>query len=121
MFYSCIVFLTLVLSCLPNCFTLAYSSFVLLTKVFCSCLSLFCLVLLLIVTIATIPVRSGKEGRWPNLESRCEQRLSEVFPKSRLLRVATSLLKPGALDEETRKNVDQDITVSRFWRYSKVS
>ncbi|XP_063690979.1 sperm-associated antigen 1-like [Bolinopsis microptera] len=55
-------------------------------------------------------LRSGKEGRWQDLESRCEQRLSEVYPKSKLLRVATSLLKPGALDEETRKNVDQDIT-----------
>ena len=57
-------------------------------------------------------IRSGKEGRWPDLENRCEERLSEVYPKSRLLRVATSLLKPASLDEETRKNVDQDITVS---------
>ena len=59
-----------------------------------------------------ISLRSGKEGKWQDLESRCEQRLGEVHPKSKLLRVATSLLKPGALDEETRKNVDQDITVS---------
>ena len=55
--------------------------------------------------------RSGSEGKWPDLEKHCENRISEVYPKSKLLRVSTKLVEPGSLDEETRTNVNQDITV----------
>ena len=53
-------------------------------------------------------LRSGKEGKWPKLEEHCEKRLSNVFPKSKLLRVETKLVKSSWLDEEAQKQYNDD-------------
>ncbi|XP_060067048.1 sperm-associated antigen 1-like [Ylistrum balloti] len=47
-----------------------------------------------------IILRSGEEGVYPDLEKTCENRLTSLNPKSRVLRKADPLLKPSDLEKD---------------------
>ncbi|XP_013074020.2 sperm-associated antigen 1-like isoform X2 [Biomphalaria glabrata] len=56
-----------------------------------------------------IVLRSGTEGKYPELEALAEQRLQTVAPKSRVLRKDGPILRPGDLSCGDWKQIENDL------------
>jgi len=55
-------------------------------------------------------LRSGEEGRFPDLERHAEKKLSALNPKSRVLRKDGPILRPGDISSGDWKNIEDDLT-----------
>ncbi|CAD5112561.1 DgyrCDS1770 [Dimorphilus gyrociliatus] len=56
-------------------------------------------------------LRSGDEGKYPELEQCCEERIKSINPESRVLRQDTPLLNVKDMDDKDQiKNIQDDIT-----------
>ncbi|XP_005109510.2 sperm-associated antigen 1 isoform X2 [Aplysia californica] len=54
-------------------------------------------------------LRSGEEGKYPDLERYAEKRLGELSPKSRTLRKDGPILRPGDLGSGDWKSIEEDL------------
>lgn len=57
-------------------------------------------------------LRSGEEGYYPDLTKSAEEKLQFVKPQSKLLRVEKPVKKTAYLDEDEKKMVEEEISVS---------
>lgn len=55
-------------------------------------------------------LRSGEEGKFPDLERHAEKKLNDLNPKSRVLRKDGPILRPGDISSGDWKNIEEDLT-----------